>query len=307
MVRSAVRACVLALAAGWASWPHIEAASADTVSFADLMRRAHAYVVQYEDHELSAVVARETYSQQLLDADGQSKDERTLLSNYLILQLPPSEDWIALRDVLEVDGGPVVDRAPRLASLLARLQERQGDRFVEIANESSRFNLGSGLYYRTVNLPTFALRFLRPSSRSSFAFTEMGDEEINGTRTVVVGYRETKGPTFSGTREGKDLPAQGRFWLDPETGAVVRSEMSLGGTRQTPPRVTIVVNYERNPALNFRVPVEMQERYDNPRRRNDDVVVALATYADFRKLDSRAFLTTGLLPGDVRPLNNRAQ
>ena len=52
---------------------------------------------------------------------------------------------------------------------------------------STHFNLGD-LYYRTLNLPTFALRIRRPASR--------------------------------------------RFWVDPNTGTVLRSEMIIGGTRR---------------------------------------------------------------------------
>ena len=39
----------------------------------------------------------------MLDSLGKIKQERTLLSDYLMVQLP-DEDWVALRDVYEVDG-----------------------------------------------------------------------------------------------------------------------------------------------------------------------------------------------------------
>src|SRR5688572_31110318 len=139
---------------------------ADTLTLTDVMRRGHQYVVLYEDHELSTVVAREQYQQQWLDAQGHTKTTRTLTSDYLLFQLPPSEDWFALRDVHDVDGTPVVDRAARLSDLFGRPRDVQRDLAVEIMQESARFNLAPDLYYRTLNLPTFALRFLRPSSRS---------------------------------------------------------------------------------------------------------------------------------------------
>jgi hypothetical protein len=270
---------------------------ADTVAFTEVLRRAHAYVVTYEDHELSTVVAREHYYQQWVDADARSKGERTLLSDYLLFQLPPDEDWFALRDVHEVDGVPVSDRSARLEALFAGPRELQSDRVMEILKESARFNLAPELYYRTVNVATFPLRFLRPASRKRFEYKNTGEEQIEATRTLVVGYRETKGPTFTGTPEGKDLPAQGRFWVEPETGAIVRSEMILGGTRRVPARLTITVTYGLAPALGFRVPVEMLERYDNPRRTRDDVVVARATYSDFRRFDWRALVRPGSVPG----------
>jgi hypothetical protein len=41
---------------------------------------------------------------------------------------------------------------------------------MEIAKESARFNLGD--LYRTVNVPTPALGFLRSASRNRFVFTQ---------------------------------------------------------------------------------------------------------------------------------------
>ena len=110
-----------------------------------------------------------------------------------------------------------------------------------------------------------------------------------------------KRPTFSATTEGKDVPAHGRFWVEPDTGAVLRSEMILGGDRRLRPRATITVDYGRDPFLAFRVPVEMRERYDNPRRKGADVVVAVATYSDFRRFDWRALPITPPVEPSDRP------
>jgi hypothetical protein len=263
---------------------------AQTHTLTDVMRRAHQYVVLYEDHELSTVMAREQYHQQWLDAQARTKTERTLTSDYLLFQLPPSENWFALRDVHEVDGTPVVDRTARLNDLFRRPHDVQRDLAFEIMKESSRFNLAPDLYTRTVNVPTFALRFLRPSSRSRMRFEKMSEEPVESTRSWVVGYREIRGPTFVSTPDGRDLRAQGRFWIDPDTGAVMRSEMIVGGTRRTSAQVTITVTYRHEPALGFRVPIEMLERYENPRHREDDVVVARATYSEFRPFDWRTLV-----------------
>jgi len=264
--------------------------SADNRTLTEVMRRAHEYAVIYEDHELSTVMARERYQQQWLDGQARTKAERILISDYLLFQLPPNEDWFALRDVYEVDGMPVDDRADRLKGLFTRPRELQGDQAMEIMKESGRFNLAPDLYYRTVNVPTFALRFLRPESRSRVAFSKVGEEQVEGTASWIVEYRETKGPTFIATPERRDLPAHGRFWIEPDTGVVLRSEMVVGGTRRMSARVTITVTYRHQPTLGFRVPIEMLERYDNPRHTEDDVVVARATYSEFRRFDWRTLV-----------------
>lgn len=265
---------------------------AGTVTFAEVMRRAHEYVTIYEDHLLSSVIARERYHQQVLDRHGKIKAERASLSDYLLVQLP-DEDWVALRDVYEVDGTTVADRGARLKTVFAGPREQFSERVVKMAEESADFNLGD-LYYRTLNLPTFALRILRPASRKRMAFEKAGEEQVNSTSAWVIAFRETKGPTSIGTPDGADVPAHGRFWVDPHTGAVLRSEMIIGGTRRVSARATITVSYAPETSLGFHVPVEMRERYDNPRRKKDDVVVALATYSDFRPFDWRMLMRSSM-------------
>ena len=252
----------------------------------EVMRRAHTYVAIYEDHELSSLISREHYQQQLLRADESVKEQRTLLSDYVLFQLPPDEDWFALRDVYDVDGAPVPDRSDRLKALFDAPRDQIGEQAMAIDRDSARFNLGD--VPRTVNLPTFALRFLRPANRKRFDFKKQGEERVGDTVTWVVGYRETKSPTFTVSTDGRDVPASGRFWIDPETGAVLKTEMILGGTRGLRSRATVTVTYTLEPSLGFRVPTEMRERYDNPRRKGDGVIVAQATYSNFRPVDWRA-------------------
>jgi hypothetical protein len=106
----------------------------ETDTFAEVMLRVHAYVVIYEDHELSTVIARERYLQQVLDVEGKTKSERTLLSDYLLLQLP-DEDWVALRDVYDVDGTAVANRGARLKTLFAGPREQLGERVMKMAQK----------------------------------------------------------------------------------------------------------------------------------------------------------------------------
>ena len=265
--------------------------SAQAPVFADVMRRAHEYVLTYHDHELSTVIARERYEQQWLDAAGRTKETRLLISDFLLFQLPPDETWFALRDVYEVNGMPIEDRAARLKALFSRPRDSNGALGLEIAKESGRFNLAAEQYYRTINVPTFGLLYLLPMHRSRMSFKKIGEEPVDGIAAWIVEYDETKGPTLVGTPNGRDLRSQGRFWIEPKTGAVLRTEMVLGGTRGQPSRVTLTVTYRDEPALGFRVPVEMQERYDIPRRPLEtDVVVARATYTEFRRFDWRTLV-----------------
>jgi hypothetical protein len=262
-----------------------------TGTFAEVLRRAQAYVADYEDHALSTVIARERYHQQLIGEDGTVIRERTLLSDYLLLQLP-DEDWVAVRDIYEVDGTTVTDRAARLTMLFDGPREQLSDRVMKLAEETAAFNLGDQ-YKRTLNLPTFALRILRPANRKRVEFEPVSEEQVDGIAAWVIAFEEKKGPTLTATRKGADVPAHGRFWIAPQEGTVLRSEMIVGGTRQIAARATITVTYARDPSLGFWLPSEMHERYEMPRRKQDGIVIALATYSDFRRFDSRSLSRRG--------------
>ena len=73
------------------------------------MRRAHGFVVEYED-DLSMVVAEEHYEQRVLDEDGDLEEQRVLISDYRVTQLLPHEFWFGVREVFEVDGAAVAER-----------------------------------------------------------------------------------------------------------------------------------------------------------------------------------------------------
>ena len=56
------------------------------------------------------------------------------------------------------------------------------------------------------------------------------------------------------------MPSSGNLWIDPVSGAVLRSEM-LGGNMATGVAWKIIVSYSRDARLDSRVPTEMREEY----------------------------------------------
>jgi len=76
----------------------------------------------------------------------------------------------------------------------------------------------------------------------------------------------------------KDLPAKGRFWIEPATGRVLMSELVAQNRRL---RATIDVSYQSEPLLGLLVPIEMREWYDN--LRTGSHIEAVATYGRFRQ------------------------
>jgi hypothetical protein len=255
----------------------------------DVMQRAHAYIVEYED-DLSGIVSEERWRQRIVLPDGSTESERVLRSDYLVYQLLPEEEWFGFRDVFEVDETAVRDREARFRELFTRGPASVAEQATKMAAESARYNLGD--VYRTINRPTFVLAFLRPAYRSRFDFAKVGDETVNGTPTWVMSYKEIKEPTFIRTQNGKSLKSHGRLWIDPMTGRLVRSELVTGDTRAAPERATIVVTYGPDPALGFWVPVEMSEVYDNPRKPSAKRITGLATYSNFRRSELKVRLAS---------------
>ena len=248
------------------------------------MDRVHRFVVEYED-DLATLVTEENYEQEVLDADGEVEQRRILASDYWVFQLLPEESWFAVRDVYEVDGQPVRERAqrvfepPRLAP-----GEDAFERAIAIANESARFNIGD--IVRTMNVPTFALAFLRPNFRARMDFVKLGEEHLNGLSTWVIGYLEVMdgGPTFITTPDDTNLRSRGRFWIDPVNGRVVQSELITGDAR-IGRTARITVRYEPSTDLGLWVPVKMNEVYESTDpRRGFPLVLGTATYTNHQTI-----------------------
>ena len=257
---------------------------AQELSLDDVIRRAHEFVVEYED-DLSTVVAEEHYEQRVLGEDGSFEQQRVLESDYWVTQLLPHETWIGVRDVFEVDGTTVPDRANSSFRPLRLSPGEDGNaRLTEIAERNARYNIGDLI--RTVNDPTFALAFLRPYNHDRMRFVPLGEERIGERSTWVVGYREVAadGTSLIETQDGDHLLARGRLWIDPANGRLVRSELITGDAR-VEFTARISVHYEWFPSVNLWLPAEMHEVYETTQSaRRFSAITGTATYSNYRIL-----------------------
>jgi hypothetical protein len=259
-----------------------------------VLQRAAKYVAGFH-RQLSDIVAEETYIQEIKyqeeDASGgRVFFPRRLRSDLLLVRPAGVDRYVEYRDVFEVDGDPVRDRAERLTRLLK--DPAGGDRLGAIIRESARYNIGR--VTRTVNTPLLPLMFLETAHQSRFTFRrqtqaapvlrDSSSREITdapvfrvGTEMWTVEYRERRRNTIVRTPQGEDLPVHGRFWINPETGAVLISEIVAQVRDLT---ATITVSYQSEPLMGFLVPVEMRESYIASRER----VEGVATYGKFRQV-----------------------
>jgi hypothetical protein len=277
--------------------------SAQPPTLAAVLERAGVYVVEFQ-RQLSGIVAEEHYVQDvrmvLPSATGRFRplpplSHRELISDFLLVRPAGADRWVEFRDVFDVDGKPVRDRDERLTKLFLEPNRSTADQVQKIVAESTRYNIGN--MQRTVNVPVLPLVFLDPAQQGRFRFKRT----TGGTPLLahiarknadagppshfeapadawVIQYEEVEKLTMIRTTNGRDLPAHGRFWIEPATGRVLMSELVAEDISL---RGTIGVSYQSEPLVGLLVPVEMRERYLI--RRDGSRIEGVATYGKFRQ------------------------
>ena len=261
-------------------------------ALATVLDRAAAYVARFQER-LSRVVAEEHYVQ---DSHSTRKGgtrrlaHRELRSDLILMRVGRDTSWTEFRDVFEVDGRAIRPRDGRLEDLLQRAADL--DRASAIVAEGARFNIGD--VDRNVNTPLFALRFLERANQRRFKFTRPRDGALTSevpsaapddrvfrvaTEVWVIAYRETQVPTLIRTAQRRNQRATGRFWIEPASGRVLVSELTVGDRNV---RASIDVSFQSEPLLDMLVPVAMRERYEA--RKSKTVLEGRATYGRFRLL-----------------------
>ena len=278
------------------------AAAPPEPALATVLERAGAYVVEFQ-RQLSGIVAEEHYVQDVRMSTpytgsrlmSPTLSHRELISDFLLVRPAGADRWVEFRDVFDVDGRPVRDRDERLSKLFLEPNRSTADQVQKIVAESTRYNIGN--MQRTVNVPVLPLVFLDPAQQGRFRFKRT----TGGTPLLarlarkdahagppshfeapadawVIQYEEVEKLTMIRTTNGRDLPAHGRFWIEPATGRVLMSELVAEDISL---RGTIGVSYQSAPLVGLLVPVEMRERYLI--RRDGSRIEGVATYSRFRQ------------------------
>jgi hypothetical protein len=270
--------------------PLVTPPTASQPSLDAVLHRAGEYVVEY-GRAFSLVVAEEQSVQRLrVQAGGPVHETRTLRSDVVFVLSPGTLlPWQLLRDVYEADGLAVRGRQQRLEALLVGGAPDRVARARAVADESARFNLGSGP--RNYNVPTLVLTFLHPDLQPRFAFEWRRSVTIDGRSFAEIGYSERAAPTLiRNDLAGADVPARGRVLVDPADGTIARTELALevaGDGVVTTSRLE--TTYRALPSLALWVPVEMLERWESRltgvRGRSGPVefVEGVASYRAFRR------------------------
>jgi hypothetical protein len=239
---------------------------------------------------VSGVVGQEHYLQEVV-ADPRaglprsSEVERLLMSEIVFLS-DPLEGWIEFREVQTVNGR-TVSQQQRVVDVLTKPDPNavlQARRLVELG---SRYNLNlpvGAIIDRTINLPMSALLFLKQAHQPRSAFTLGRSQRIDGVNAVVVQFEEHATPRLIGS--DNDRPATGQFWIEPETGMVMQSELRFStGAGSDQMRATIRVRYARNARLGLTLPSWMDEEYRTSVDGHTMALACRATYSSYRRFE----------------------
>jgi hypothetical protein len=249
-----------------------------------VLARVHAYAAAFE-RRLSLLVAEEHYVQEVRREGGapnapvsrsnpgggfrtvpNNYEKRVLRSDYLVVRLADDSGWVPFRDVFEVDGRKVRDREDRLASLFLKPSADGFEQARRITDDSSRYNIGPVL--RTINIPTLAVQFLNPKYATRFEIARERMETVGGRQALRVAYNEIQRPTLIRTERRRtaagatftddDLPARGKFWVDPATGVILKTTLLASDLYIA---TTITVTYREDETVGIWVPAQMEESY----------------------------------------------
>jgi hypothetical protein len=274
-------------------------------SLQEVLQRAAAYVARFE-RAFAGIVAEEHYVQDAQPpsrkqsncgptkgagcSDSPATPQHVDLRSYLLLVNPGGRGgWTQYRDVFQVNGEPVRDRSERLSALFRSPSASSSEQLARIIDESARYNIGDVM--RNINTPLFALQALRADMQWRFRFsrstrpaapaTVASEPAVPGefrvsTEVWTVEFRERETPTWIRTPANENIRARGRFWIEPDSGRVLMSEL-VADHRTL--HAIIDVSYQSEPVLGMLVPIEMRERYDG--RASGSRTDARATYGTF--------------------------
>lgn len=251
----------------------VAALPAQDVSLEVLLARMGAYVAAFE-RDMAAVVSEEIYEQAVAPQGLLAAGLRNLKSEVLMARTAET-GWVTFRDVIEVDGRAVTDRADRLVQLFIKPAGDSREQVARIIEASAKYNLG--WVRRSINYPTMVLEFARTGEQARSQFRRGGTIKVGGIEAREIRFTERAMPRLIKTPD--DAAASGSFWVEEATGRILRTELRVttGSTTSV-----IGVSYGHQPKLDLWLPVLMTERYSTPRQ---PTISGRAIYTNFRRFD----------------------
>jgi hypothetical protein len=263
----------------------------------DVRGAAQRWLAGY-DKALAAVVATETYTQQVrrkeADAVTESASRRVVSSEFAWVPVLGDRDVIGVRAVRSIDDH-IVGEPGRLDALLrAAAPDRDAQVQTLLAESVRHLEVPSAVNF---NFPTFALAYLRPENaeRAKWSVRDGPTAE-----TAELRFRE-RDRTLVRTPEGQRVKAEGSLVVERAAGRVLESRLQLADDRRAEDEHSVRqvvrygahVRYVDEPRIGLLVPSVMEDRYERYDTSGRDVLMRLvihgrATYTDYRRFQTDA-------------------
>ena len=245
------------------------------------------YVAGYEK-EFAFLIADEHYTQARINASGRTVQTRVLRSELFLTYLPADGEWIAVRDVMEVDGVPVTQRED-LRAFLSQKDQLHGLTSRLVAR-NAQYNIGS--VTRNFNEPTLPLLLLEEKRISPVKFDRKRVERDGAATLATLAFEERGSGTLVSERQGP-VPAKGEFVLDVSTGAITRTLFLL---KRPGVDVRLETTYVKDDKLDLWLPSVFTERYvsgaftigSRSVIRDRETIECEARYANYRRFEVTA-------------------
>jgi hypothetical protein len=256
-----------------------------------VMERAQDYIAAYEE-QLGTLIGEEEYNQTAIwDASRPGglrvgSRRRRLISDFLLVRV--GETWFGARNVQRVDLARIEGKRADFGGILRESPQSIVQHLKELSDSNTRYNIGD--FIRTFNVPTFPLTILHRSNFARFTFEKGPERKIDNVMTWEVRFSEVVHPTLIRDLKGRDQTERGRFWIDPDSGRILKTENLIDAqTDGIRAKVRFVVTYKPSAKLNMLVPDTMQENYDSEYHH----VEGFATYSNFRRFETEVKLDIG--------------
>lgn len=263
-------------------------AQAPDTSTDGVVAAASAYVADYQQR-LTSVLADESYVQEIarqIPPEPGAPRLRTI-SSEVFFMFTPTSDWMAIRDVLSVDGAPVTER-PDIRQSLEHLAS--GEVAAALKEQNSRFNIGRIL--RNFSEPTLGLLVLDAFHRRRFSFKRKGVQREGSAVLVTLTFAEREAPTLIADRERGSILSTGELIVEAGTGRVRQTTLRADSGAIL---LELTTSYRADDRLAMLVPSLFREVYERgvrPRGLQSDAeyirLECEARYRNFRRFESSA-------------------
>jgi hypothetical protein len=249
--------------------------AADLPALDVLVARAADYVTAYQ-RDFAFLVADEQYVQDVNAPKEKFRESRTTKGEMFLTFIEADDEWVAVHDVVEVDGAPAQNKID-VRALLALGAVRSVA--AQVVSNNARYNIGR--VGRNINQPTFALLALGARRRANFSFSRGDVDRTQPARTLVtLRFKEGRDAAIVHTGENKPVPSRGDITIDADTGRVVRTliEFELGSVKAEQ-----TTTYSPEERLNLWVPTLFTEKYVLKAGSRVETTTCTATYTNFRR------------------------